>query len=629
MNKLMTSLAGAALTAGLVAAAPASMTGPPVASENVRHVTNVPGSTGGHVAAEGDRLYVGAYGFGMTIFDVSDPESPTKIGEYKPGPQSTSDPGLRADAVPEPAFLDGRHIVTLNGTGRAPGTQQTEFLDVTDAANPVLLHRFTGSTDGEAHYGDIIDERRLWLPSGGRIDEGLRIYDVNPLLGEEPAAPVNIFRGNPHAMWRDSPVRERLNAPIGDEFTHAHDITVYTDHTILLQPWDWVDQDGDGTSEPTYGERDILLLAEGGSYLNNGGNTGSIYIIDVTDPTAPLVLNRWEKRPEDGHPIRYYHEAQLLDGDPSVMFVSDEDLHSGCEAGGVATVQLSEDLTEATWLADWFNGTGTPAPTCSAHNFSSKGHYVFMGSYNAGLQVIDMSDPANPTRAGQYIAPGANSWGALWHRGYIYVGDLGPRGLDVFEFYAPGVSDACQGRDIPLAEGEELVEHTVYMHGTSPSGNADAAEDTVDGAASRLFMDEQAPTESAAKVFAGKNYVVGPNPNFAASPLLGYWNLQLGGVLRVVCAEAVVYAGTNQGSLSLQLWADAAWASDSGRIAEGTGASTANQIAPYRVNFGPLAAQASSSLLVQATHEPPGSLLYYDSTARPSWFTYVTVEQTG
>jgi hypothetical protein len=136
------------------------------------------------------------------------------------------------------------------------------------------------------------------------------------------------------------------------------------------------------------------------------------------------------------------HEAQLLEGDPHVMFTSDEDLHNGCDAGGVYSWRLSDDLTEATYLDSWFNGTGTPAPLCSAHVFSSNDSYVFMGSYNAGLQVIDFTNPADLKRAGQYIAEGANSWGALYHKGVVYVGDFGGRGLDVFEFIANPVAKA-------------------------------------------------------------------------------------------------------------------------------------------------------------------------------------------
>ncbi len=128
---------------------------------------------------EGDRLYVGAYGRGMRIFDIRERERPRLIGQYMPG--------VRADAVPDAAVFGGRHIATLNGTRRVTSTElrtdKTEFLDVTDAADPKLLWTFVGPADGEAHNGDIVDERRLWLASGGLGVNGLRIYDLNPLLG--------------------------------------------------------------------------------------------------------------------------------------------------------------------------------------------------------------------------------------------------------------------------------------------------------------------------------------------------------------------------------------------------------------------------------------------------------------
>jgi hypothetical protein len=389
--------------------------------ENVTYVTGDNGFTGGHVVVEGNRLYLGSYGRGMHIYDISQPAEPRRIGQYVPG-------GARADAPPDAAVFGKRHIAVLNGTRRtsthsaAPGdarTDRTEFLDVTNPAAPVLLHTFgPDQVDGESHNGDIVDNRRLYLPSGGIGAQGLRIYDLQPLLGKRPAAPRNLFRGDPGELWARSPFRGEK--PVGAPFTHTHDITVYTDYPVA-----------------GLGPRDIALLAEGGNYAG-AGDTGSVFVIDVTDPRQPVVINRWlHQKGPDHHPIRYHHEAQFLDGDPRLMLVTDEDMHNGCgTAGGVTAVRLSDDLTQATELSEWFIPLGTPAPVCSVHVFSSKGNLAFFGSYNAGLQVVDYSDPANPRRAGQYLAEGTTAWGAQEHQGYIYIGDMS-RGLDVLR-WAPG-----------------------------------------------------------------------------------------------------------------------------------------------------------------------------------------------
>lgn len=385
----------------------------------VEHVVGHHGFTGGHVAIEGDRLYVGSYGAGMRIFDISDPAAPKPIGQYTPG--------LRADAPPDAAVFDGREIAVLNGTARTHSrpepqlsgtrTDRTEFLDVTDPANPELLWTFgPDQVDGESHNGDIVDARRLYLPSGGRGAQGLRIYDLDPLLGETPAAPANLFRGNPTTLWESSPYRG--DKPVGPAYTHTHDLEVYTDYPV-----------------EGLGPRDIVLLAEGGNYTGSG-NTGSIFVIDVTDPANPVVLLRWLHATADGHhPIRYFHEIQFVDGLPGVALVTDEDLHNGCgNAGGITAIQFAPNLQSATELSEWFIPLGTPAPVCSVHVFSSRNGYVALGSYNAGLQIVDYTEPTAPKQAGFFIAPGTTAWGALIHgEELIYVGDMS-RGLDVFRF---------------------------------------------------------------------------------------------------------------------------------------------------------------------------------------------------
>lgn len=435
----------AALVAGAVPVVVSAQAAPvSLIAEDVSYVTTVPGATGGHSVLEGDRLYVGAYGLGMRLFDVRDPRSPQVLGEFFPGPQPgqpDNDVGVRADAVPDatvmtdPAGVE-RHIVTLNGTGRTNGTQQTEFLDWTDPDDPRLLFRFANGPDGESHNGDIVDSRGWWIPSG-RVE--FRIYDLRPLLEETPQAPERLVSVNPRLLWEESPYRD--GREVGGGSTTIHDIEIYADRTVMLPRDKWTDQDGDGVVDETWAQRDIALVAEGGTYLD-GNNSGSLYVLDITDPYAPVALLRHQRTAADGLAQRYVHEAQFLDGQSDVIVTTDEDLHGGCgSTGGIATFRVSPDLTSIEELAQWFIAPGTPAAVCSVHVMSTKDDYAFFGSYGAGLQVVDLSDPANPVTAGRYIAPGANSWGALVRRdvdGYLaYVGDMGGRGLDVLEF-TPG-----------------------------------------------------------------------------------------------------------------------------------------------------------------------------------------------
>jgi LVIVD repeat len=375
---------------------------------------------------QGDRLYLGSYGRGLHIYDISDPRSPQRIGAYTPG--------LRADTPPDAIDHNGRRFAVLNGTRRTHGslpgearTDRTEWLDVTNAAAPRVIHTFgPDQVDGESHNGDIVDSRKLYLPSGGVGGQGLRIYNINPTVSTpaaqcrngdpaNPCKPRILFRGDPGELWARSP--HRGGKPVGAPFTHTHDVEVYTNYPVK-----------------GLGNRDIVLLAEGGNYIGNG-NTGSMFVIDITNPRRPVVINRWLHETGPGHhPIRYHHEAQFLDSDPRVVLVTDEDMHNGCgNAGGVTAVRLSPDLKSTQELSEWFIPAGTPAPVCSVHVFSSEGSKVALGSYNAGLQVVDYANPAAPRQVGEYIAEGTTAWGALFHEDVIYVGDM-TRGLDVYDF---------------------------------------------------------------------------------------------------------------------------------------------------------------------------------------------------
>ncbi len=414
-------------------------TAAPVA-ENVEHLFN-DRFDASHVVAQGNRLYVGWYGEGFRIYDISNGASPKLIGFYN---AETA----RADAVPDATRFNTRfgrrHIAVLNGTNRTPnrsvgpitveGTAQSEFLDVTDPSKPKVLARFIGPADGEAHNGDISDRYKLWLPSGGTGDNGLRIYNLRPLAWDNPGVPRRLFPPqacrddaniacDPVTLWANSPYRR--GRPIGPAFTHTHDKTIYEKFPVKMGGR-WV-------------RRDIILLAEGGSYATgNVSGSGSVFVIDITNRRNPVVLLRWLHPTGNGHTsLRYTHEAQFLQGDRRVMVVTDEDLESnpGCATknGGSYAVRLSANLRSATELSEWFIPAGTPASVCSVHVFSSLGKTVFFGAYNAGLQVVDYSDPANPKRIGQFIAEGTTAWGALYYRGFIYVSDMS-RGLDVFRF---------------------------------------------------------------------------------------------------------------------------------------------------------------------------------------------------
>ena len=68
------------------------------------------------------------------------------------------------------------------------------------------------------------------------------------------------------------------------------------------------------------------------------------------------------------------------------------------------------------------------------------GGYAYVADYNAGLQVIDVRNPAAPVRVGGYDTSGY-AWGVAVAGGYAYVAD-DTAGLQVIDVANPGGAGA-------------------------------------------------------------------------------------------------------------------------------------------------------------------------------------------
>jgi hypothetical protein len=75
------------------------------------------------------------------------------------------------------------------------------------------------------------------------------------------------------------------------------------------------------------------------------------------------------------------------------------------------------------------------------------GHYAYVADGGAGLQVIDVSDPANPRRVGGYDTPGY-AGGVAVSGHYAYVAD-GDAGLQVIDVSDPANPRRVGGYDTP------------------------------------------------------------------------------------------------------------------------------------------------------------------------------------
>jgi hypothetical protein len=191
-----------------------------------------------------------------------------------------------------------------------------------------------------------------------------------------------------------------------------------------------------------------------GGFAYVGAGASGLYIIDISDPTAPgtpvLASVGGYVRGVDVQGDRAY-VAIGLNG---IRIVDVSNPASPVVLGAFNTTGYSWDVAvsgDRAYVADSAGGlqvfdvTGTtPVWVCSSPTLSSSysvevaGNYVYLADSTAGLRVFDVSNPASPTPVGQYNTPGSSRGLALaGDVAYIADGNNGVRIVDISDPTSP------------------------------------------------------------------------------------------------------------------------------------------------------------------------------------------------
>lgn len=169
---------------------------------------------------------------------------------------------------------------------------------------------------------------------------------------------------------------------------------------------------------------------------------GETQIWDVSDPLAPRTI---------GHivnPFTFFDHSVAFTDDGKYMVLGDENFAAHeCSGGPTGAVHIYDVSTPQLPVQVGYYGIDrgpavwtTVAPGrpnwCTAHLFNFiPGTYTLVSSwYASGMNVIDFSNPRNPTEIAHYMEDGgtSNYWSAYWYDGRIYANDR-VDGVDVFE----------------------------------------------------------------------------------------------------------------------------------------------------------------------------------------------------
>jgi hypothetical protein len=391
-------------------------------SDNVELLGNIPGSAAGMVFKD-DHAFVTGFATGLTVYDISTPESPTPVG-----------------ALPLPHFenedvdLCGDTLLIANDRADEDLGAVLYVIDISEPATPTLASalplgaRLDGR--GAGHIANFVtaDCTQVWVDGGDEVD----VIDLT-----DPAAPVYV----------------------GDFVSAASE------------------------SEAFRVSHDTELDDKGVAWSVGGGGAAG-YRPNPDDPTKPTLFastNAEGTNPSPEWNDFILHNSQRR-GD--TLLVTEEDYidtdaepnPGSCNGQGrFETWRIRPGAGAMTPIDSWqteLNAEDSKAPVtinCSSHWFDERGGIAAVAWYEQGTRLLDVRNPGNIRQIGYYLPVNGSTWAAYWAPNaddIVYTADV-YRGIDVLRVKGAGRPEEAPTQTAPILS--EWFGLTQGVEGFTPS----------------------------------------------------------------------------------------------------------------------------------------------------------------
>ena len=276
-------------------------------------------------------------------------------------------------------------------------TAGTHIFDVTDPVNSSEIHFIRGEDFGPAIIHRDYHDRNGYLYAVS--DEGsssLQIIDIQQL----PDTAIVVYDSN--ALIKSSHnifIDEKLNTLYACNVKTAGSgwgstSLVLFDINDPVNPVHLLDYQvpGGGTVHDMWVRNDT-------AFLNNGPK--GLFVVDFSDLEAPQLIGSLTEYPDKG-----YNHSGWPTADMQTYIMADEDWGYDMK---VLDISNLADISVTTTFNPEVH------PNSIAHNQIVKGDFVYVSSYHDGLQVYNISNPANPTKTGSFSTYELEDHGNTYH----------------------------------------------------------------------------------------------------------------------------------------------------------------------------------------------------------------------
>lgn len=332
----------------------------------------------------GNYAYVASVSDKLSVFDITDPANPKLTDTVKVDAHIINDVSVSADGK----------IGLITREGASSRKNGIVFLDTSDPAHPKVLSEYTETVTGGVHSA-FIDGHYVYLTDDAT--GSMRVIDF-----KDVKAPKEVAR------WQvENPLITAGGIQGG---RYLHDLQV-KDGLAYLAYW-----------------RDGLVILDVGKGIKGGSPEKPQLVSQLRFNYHELYGNGWLA---GAHAVFRYKNYVFV-GDEVFPEIFDINSKTRIPVRGVVHVVDVSDITRPRKVAEY------AVPEAGSHNIWVENDILYMGYYNGGARVLDVSgelrgDLYNQGREIARFWTGSNdgfranspfAWGAQPHNGLIFFNDM-------------------------------------------------------------------------------------------------------------------------------------------------------------------------------------------------------------
>jgi plastocyanin len=332
----------------------------------------------------GNYAYVSSVSDKLLVYDISDPANPKLTDTVKVDAHIINDVSVSADGK----------IGVITREGASSRKNGIVFLDTSDPAHPKVLSEYTETVTGGVHSA-YIDGHYVYLTDDAT--GSIRVIDFRDVK-----APKEVAR------WQvENPIVATGGLQGG---RYVHDIQV-KDGLAYLAYW-----------------RDGLVILDVGNGIKGGSPEKPQFVSQLRFNYHELYGNGWLS---GAHAVFRYKNYVFV-GDEVFPEIFDINGKQRIPVRGVVHVVDVSDINRPRKVAEY------SVPEAGSHNIWVESDILYMGYYNGGARVLDVSGELRGDlyRQGREIArlwTGSEdgfkvnspfAWGAQPHKGLIFFNDM-------------------------------------------------------------------------------------------------------------------------------------------------------------------------------------------------------------